>query len=158
MKKKIGLFLLIFPFLLSAQQNFAEGPEELLFSETIKTLNAASESRIEELMEEEAWFALEGSLSSMTRLSEKGRDYLLEALLVQGEWKGLEAVVKYECILVFQGNVWEGIVPERTPRKVEEGMILLNSHVLVLGRIIGYEKRDGRIVPRLLVGQIRDIS
>ena len=81
----------------------------------------------------------------------------MEALLVQGEWKELDEVLKYECKLIFQGDFWKSIVPERTPRKVDEGMILLNSHVLAMGKMVGHEKVESRNVPYILVKQIRII-
>lgn len=157
MKKTGILLILFFTISLHAQQNYSTLPDNFSFLETIKSLNIDSDSHINSLIENETWMILDGSLSSLTLLSGKKEDYLLEALLVQGEWKGLDQVLKYECKLIFQGNDWKEIIPDKTPRRVKEGMILLNTHVLVLGKVVSYENQGNRKIPYLLVEQIRSI-
>lgn len=157
MKKFLIFIVLIITLSLQAQENYSTSPHNFSFLETIKSLNIDSDSHINDLIENKTWIIVDGSLSSITLLSGRNEDYLLEALLVQGEWKGLDEVLKYECKLIFQGNDWKEVVPDKTPRTVKEGMILLNSHVLVLGQVISFEKNDNRKIPYLLVDQIRVI-
>ncbi|OQY33294.1 MAG: hypothetical protein B6241_08480 [Spirochaetaceae bacterium 4572_59] len=157
MKKMCIFFVLIVTLSLQAQENYSTSPDNFSFLETIKSLNIDSDTHINDLIENKTWIILDGSLSSITRLSGRNEDYLLEALLVQGEWRGLDQVLKYECKLIFRGNNWKEIVPDKTPRKVKEGMILLNSHVLVLGKVVSFENMENRKIPYLLVEQIRVI-
>ncbi len=157
MKNKLVYIILFVCFSLFAQEATLNGPENFSFTTTIKYLNFCTVSELNSLMENETWLLLDGSLSSLTLLSAKGEEYLLEALLVQGEWKEMDEVLKYECKLIFKGDYWENIVPERTPRKVSEDMILLNSHVLVLGKVIGHESVENTNIPYIKVNQIRII-
>ncbi len=153
--KSIILFLLFsLAQLLPAQES---GLENLLFSMTIKDLVALSPSELDILSENGDWFLLDGSLAALTLLSGKGEEYLLDAQLIQGEWKGLDQVLKYSCHLIFRGNDWADIVPDKTPRKVVEGQILLNSQVLVLATLMGYEMVEGDPVSYLLVKKIRQL-
>jgi len=156
MKKMPFIYMfLVFCISLSAQEERIA--DDLAFTVTVKDLSISSADELNLLVESETLLLLDGSLSSLTLLSGKEEEYLLEALLVQGEWKNLDEVIKYECRLIFQGNSWKEIVPDRTPRKVSEGMILLNSHVLVLGRLVGFDIVDGKPISYLLVDNIREI-
>ena len=157
MKNKLVYIILFVCVSLFAQEIPLDGPENFSFSTTIKSLNFSTAKELDSFKNSETWLLLDGSLSSLTLLSAKEEEYLLEALLVQGEWKEMDEVLKYECKLIFRGDYWKNIVPDRTPRKVSDGMILLNSHVLVLGKILGYESAENINIPYIQVNQIRII-
>ena len=157
MKKVLIIFCFLISFTLYSQDAENSGPEKLSFKTTLKNLNLSNRAELNSFIDKGTWVILDGSLSSITRISSKDEEYLIEALLVQGEWQELEEVKKYECRLIFQGNQWQDIVPDRVPRNVKEGMILLNSHVMVLGNIVSYETVENKIVPYLMVKQIREI-
>ncbi|MDA3955497.1 hypothetical protein [Oceanispirochaeta sp.] len=131
--------------------------ESLLFSMTIKDLNALSSEALDSITEKGDWLLIDGSLAALTRLSGQDEEYLLDAQLIQGEWKGLEEVLKYSCHLIFQGDEWADVVPDKTPRKPIEGQILLNNRVLVLATLLGYEIDNRDPVPYLLVHKIRPL-
>jgi len=157
MKKK--WFILCIPFLflginsfLSAQEN---SMDNLLFSLSIKELNSLSPSEMDKISNERKWLLLDGSLAVLTRVSGKNDEYVLDAQLIQGEWKGLDEVLKYSCHLIFRGDNWKQIIPDKPPRKPVKGQILLNSRVLVLATLMGYDMVDGVAVPYLLVDKIR---
>ncbi|QEN09085.1 hypothetical protein EXM22_14260 [Oceanispirochaeta crateris] len=157
MKKYLNKFMILFLTLgfiqtLPAQDN---GLEDLLFSMTIKDLNALNTDQLDAIIENGDWLLLDGSLAALTLLSGKNEEYLLDAQLIQGEWKGLDEVLKYSCHLIFQGDGWINVVPDKTPRNPVEGQILLNSQVLVLAKLIGYELDGDKPVPYLLVSNIR---
>lgn len=150
----IFLLTFFFPILVTAE---TADIENLQFSLTIKDLNHLSTSQIDEFAERGDWLLLDGFIAGMTLYSSKDEEYLLDVLLMQGEWMGLEEVKKYDCHLIFQGDKWRDIIPDKTPRKPEEGQILLNDKILVLAQIIGYEEVEGRVLPYLMVNKIRKI-
>ena len=157
--KKFLIYLsdVFFNFSICPGKKIAKSRKIFSFNATVKNLNYNSGSEISKYIQDGTWILLDGSLSSLTLLSGRGEEYLLEALLVQGEWKNLDEVIKYEARLIFQGDEWANVVPSRTPREIKEGMILLNSHVLVLGRIVSFERTADKIIPYLMVDKIRII-
>ena len=155
---RIRLVLILAGIFVSALFAGAETLDDLQFSITVKDLALMSPEELDGFAENEKWLLLDGSLAALTRLSAKEEEYLLDARLVQGEWMGLEDVKKYDCHLIFQGDEWKSVIPEKTPRKVEEGQILLNSRVLVLARVLGYELIDNHPVTYLLVNKIRELK
>ena len=156
--KKLRVLLFIVMAMGFAVTAAAETLDDLQFSITVKDLALMSEGELNSLAENEQWLLLDGALAALTRLSAKDEEYLLDARLIQGEWMGLEDVKKYDCHLIFQGDEWQNVIPEKTPRKVEEGQILLNNRVLVLAKILGYEMIDSRPVSYLLVSKIRKLQ
>ncbi len=157
MKKILIIIFTLFSVLLHSQDSYSWGPDNFSFMTTIKSLNQASAEELESYISKGVWVALDGSLSAITKLSAKDEEYLIEVSLVQGEWQDLDKVEKYSCKAIFQGDYWLNIIPERVPRQVNKEMILLNSHVLVLGKLVSYERNDGYFIPYLLVSQIRKI-
>lgn len=158
MKNRLFLIMLllsfVIPVLISAENS---GIENLQFSMTIKDLNSLSTSQIDEFAERGDWLLLDGFIAGMTLYSAEDEEYLLDVLLMQGEWMGLEDVKKYDCHLIFQGEQWRDIIPDKAPRRPVEGQILLNAKVLVLAQIIGYEQVEDRVMPYLMVEKIREI-
>jgi hypothetical protein len=150
------LFFLTFfiPALLTAENS---GLENLQFSMTIKDLNNLSTRQLDELAENGDWLLLDGSIAGLTLYSAKDEEYLLDVLLMQGEWMGLEEVKKYDCHLIFQGDEWRDVIPEKAPRNPIDGQILLNAKVLVLAKVLGYESADNRMLPYLKVEKIREL-
>ncbi|MBF9015249.1 MULTISPECIES: hypothetical protein [unclassified Oceanispirochaeta] len=158
MKKRLIFILLLLSFLIPALLTAEEsGLENLQFSITIKDLNSLSTRQLDELAEKGDWFLLDGIIAGMTLYSAKDEEYLLDVLLMQGEWIGLEEVRKYDCHLIFQGEQWRDLIPDKTPRKPEEGQILLNAKVLVLAQVLSYERTGDRILPYLMVEKIREL-
>lgn len=156
--KKIMMVLFFFSTIsIFSQEGSFTDLENFSFNTTVKSLNTATSEELKSYIDRGIWVVLDGSLSSITKLSGKDEDYLIETSLVQGEWQELEKVVKYTCRAIFQGNQWMNIIPDRVPRNPTEEMILLNSHVLVLGQLVSYEQVDGKFIPYLLVSQIRKI-
>ncbi len=156
--KRLRLLLIAVLVLGSAVSATAQALDDLKFSITVKDLALMSPMELDELAQSGKWLLLDGSLAALTRLSAEDEDYLLDARLIQGEWMGLEDVRKYDCHLIFQGNEWQEIIPEKTPRRVQEGQILLNNRVLVLAKVMGYEVIDKRPVSYLLVSKIRKLQ
>lgn len=149
------LFLTFFiPALLIAEDSVLEN---LQFSMTIKDLNKLSTQEMDDLVEKGDWLLLDGFIAGLTLFSTKDEEYLLDVLLMQGEWMGLEEVKKYDCHLIFKGEEWRDVIPEKAPRKPVEGQILLNAKVLVLAKVLGYESADNRILPYLMVEKIREL-
>ncbi len=144
----------VFPLFLSAQNSELES---LRFSMTIKDLTELSTQDLDEMASAGDWLLLDGSIAGMTLYSAEDEEYLLDVLLMQGEWMGLEDVKKYDCHLVFQGEQWRNIIPDRAPRNPVEGQVLLNDKVLVLARVLGYDIVDSSVVPYLTVEKIRTL-
>ena len=94
----------VFPLFLSAQNSELES---LRFSMTIKDLTELSTQDLDEMASAGDWLLLDGSIAGMTLYSAEDEEYLLDVLLMQGEWMGLEDVKKYDCHLVFQGEQLE---------------------------------------------------
>ncbi|MDC7233263.1 MAG: hypothetical protein PQJ58_08515 [Spirochaetales bacterium] len=158
MKNRLFIFLflliLVFPSFVPAQNNSIDN---LLFSMTVKDLNELGKEELNSLAESGDWLLLDGSIAGMTLYSGKDEEYLLDVLLMQGEWMGLEEVRKYDCHLIFQGEKWREIIPDKTPRKPAPGQILLNARVLVLAQVLGYEEGEEGLVCYLMVDQIREL-
>jgi len=125
---------------------------------SIKELNSLDTSQLDRISSEGKWLLLDGSLAVLTRVSGDGEEYVLDAQMIQGEWMGLDEVMKYSCHLIFQGDNWEEIIPDKPPRKPVDGQILLNSRVLVLATLLGYNVENGVPIPYLLVSKIRALK
>ena len=157
MKKNAVILIFFFTVSLYSQDANLSNMDNFSFIPTVKNLNMASARELNSYIENGLWVVLDGSLSSITRLSGRDEEYLIETSLVQGEWQDLEKVVKYTCRAIFQGDSWMEIIPERVPREPSENMIILNTHVLVLGQLISFEQSEGMNIPYILVDQIRKI-
>ncbi len=146
--------LTLFPVILSAQDGEIDN---LRFSMTIKDLTELTATELDAMASSGDWLLLDGSIAGMTLYSADSEEYLLDVLLMQGEWIGLDQVKKYDCHLVFQGDRWRDIIPSSTPRNPVAGQILLNDKVLVLARVLGYDIVDSAVVPYLTVEKIRSL-
>ncbi len=157
MKKILVISIFFLTVSLYSQDSILSNLDNFSFIPTVKSLNLASAQELNSYIDSRLWVVLDGSLSSITRLSGRDEEYLIETSLVQGEWQDLERVVKYNCRAIFQGDYWMDIIPDRVPRDPSDDMILLNTHVLILGQLVSYEQSDGMNIPYILVDQIRKI-
>ena len=71
MKNKLVYIILLVSMGLFAQETVLNGPENVSFSTTIKDLNSLSASELDKFIKNETWLLLDGSLSTLTLLSEK---------------------------------------------------------------------------------------
>ena len=56
--------------------------------------------------------------------------------LITGEWIGLEDVKAYSCYVDFAGSEYFRMFPARPPRGANRDLVMLNSRVLVVGRVV----------------------
>ncbi len=76
-----------------------------------------------------------------------------------GEWEGLESVAMYKCFIQVQGLEFASMIPVRRSRTPNPAEIALNTHILVLGKYLGYtEDETGQKYPVVEGLKIRKIN
>jgi hypothetical protein len=102
---------------------------------------------------------IEGAVASRIVINSNAAEFVGELQIVGGEWKGVEEVVKYECVVVLAGPEFASAIPARRSRRANPNEIGLNTRILVVAKAIGlYEREDSSIVPVLQAYYIRKIQ
>ena len=102
---------------------------------------------------------IDGAVASRIVINSNAAEFVGELQIVGGEWKGVEEVVRYECILVLVGPEFASAIPARRSRRANPKEIGLNTRILAVAKAIGlHEREDGSIVPVLQAYYIRKIQ
>jgi hypothetical protein len=77
---------------------------------------------------------LTGTVSDVTILDKETETFRVRIELITGEWIGLEDVKSYACYVEFSGSDYYKVFPAKAPRDAVQGVISLNSRVVLVGR------------------------
>jgi len=139
-----------------------EAPELPVFSDAVAfeyTLDRlASEVTSGEVSDipKNRYMILDGIVSSRQLINPQEGEYFAILELSSGEWVGGEDLAMYRCYVQLIGPSFAGTVPE--PRSREKGPeeISLHSHLLLIGRYLGYgEDQQGNRFPVLEAVDLR---
>jgi hypothetical protein len=102
------------------------------FTITLKTVAAAAAG--EAPLPSNRLFILDGTVSDISFVDKEKASFRVRILLMSGEWIGLEDVKSYACYVTFSGPEFFALFPARPPRDAPPGIVVLNSHLLVVAR------------------------
>ncbi len=152
----LALFLNISFFIFG--QTIEEFNSLVNFSVTLKELNAASSAGSIDALTDK-FLIVSGAVATRKVVDPKKETYLGEIELINGEWVGVEQAIRYRCVLLLKGPEFAAAIPARRSRQANPAEILLNSRIMVLGKVIDLrEYDDGSVVPVLQVFYIRFIN
>jgi hypothetical protein len=153
-------FLVFFMFMVLSGLLFSQSDEDLDaimdFSLTIKEIYNAPLEKQQLYTNSEKFLVLEGSLSGVA--INEGEETTINLDLVGGEWVSGGSINIYKCRIILNGSQWLRYFPADKENENAE-TITVHDHLLVIGKIIGYEKApDGvHFIPVLSGRYIRAI-
>ncbi|RKX88285.1 MAG: hypothetical protein DRP58_00760 [Spirochaetes bacterium] len=151
-------FFLIIIFSLSAQVA-TDFEAQLDFDLSLKDIVIMVDSGKSNEIDMNQYIILDGIVSAREVLAADEESFLGMFEISYGEWEGLESVVMYKCFIQVQGLEFASMIPVRRSRKPNPAEISLNTHILVLGRYLGYtEDEDGKKIPVIEGYKVRKIN
>jgi hypothetical protein len=152
------LFFFIIIICLGAQTTI-DLVEQIDFNLSLKEIALMVENGKSDEIDESKLIILDGIVSSREVLFADEENFIGVLELSYGEWEGLENVAIYKCYVQIQGLEFAPMIPVRRSRNPNPAEISLNTHILILGRYIGYtEDETGQKFPVLEGSKIRKIQ
>ncbi len=108
------------------------------FNATIDSLSVALEKNLS--VDREKIYVLNGTVSSVTIVNRKRANYEVILEVVSGKWVGLEKIEVYKVMVRFKGPQYYGVILTRKPRRASHPVIVPNTKVLFVGKIVGQTK------------------
>ena len=108
------------------------------FSVTLKDLAAASDGTAR--LPDGRFVVLNGTVSDVNVIDKEQASFRVRIELITGEWIGTEDVKSYSCYVDFSGPEFFKVFPVRPPRTPEEGTVVIDSRVIVVGRPVEVTK------------------
>jgi hypothetical protein len=142
MKKRwFALYMLIFaPFSIFGQTS-DDFNAIVDFNTTLKDLHEAAVKGDDSTLPYRL-VIIDGTVAGLEVLVADEAEYLGQVILVSGEWQGVESVVKYQCVVLLEGERFVNAIPARRSRTPHPDEIQLNSRILVVARILGIVEWD----------------
>ncbi|MCF7939953.1 MAG: hypothetical protein K9L68_15270 [Spirochaetales bacterium] len=168
LKKVFVICVVLFAFsgaagtgFLGAQElpSLEELERDFLFSRQLRDYAQAQGEERAQLLEENRYVLLEGSLASISVLDPDPASFYVQTELINGQWDGLEDVEMFKGFVFFLGEPFVPRFPRRMPRDPGPEVIKPNSHVLILASLHSYSDEDGegKAYPLFIGHQIRVI-
>jgi hypothetical protein len=101
-------------------------------SVTLKSLSAAAAGTA--TLPTGKMVLLTGTVSDVSILDKERETFKVRIEVITGEWIGLEDVKSYACYVEFSGPEYFTVFPAKAPRDAAEGVISLNSRVVIIGK------------------------
>jgi|GEM_PF-1038484 len=157
MKKCILFFFLIVITVLTVSGESKKDFDSIVdFSLTFKDL--FEEVNRGKSIDSDRYIVIDGSITARIVLNKEEENFSAELEVVNGNWKGLEEVEIYKCIVVLKGTDFFKRIPVKRSRKKLPNEIELNSRVLIVGKIVSVRKDDdGILIPVLEAIYVRPI-
>ncbi len=130
-----GVLLLVGPALIVGAAPRTELDRVIDFSVTLKSLASAVQNG--DPLPQGKTVLISGTVSDVNVVSKDAADYRVRLELITGEWIGLDDVKAYTCYVDFAGADYARLIPARPPRDATPGLVVLNSRVIVVGRVVG---------------------
>lgn len=98
----------------------------------------------------------DGTVSSRQLIDPSEQNYFGILELSSGNWEDGEELAMYRCYVQLKGPDFVGTVPEPRSRSQNPSEIPLHSHILLMGRYIGYgQDQQGNRFPVLEAVEIK---
>ncbi|MEA1910469.1 MAG: hypothetical protein U9N32_02195 [Spirochaetota bacterium] len=151
-------FFLVVLFSLSAKVNVnLEAPID--FDLTLKDIVLLVESGNGNDIDMDQYIVLDGVVSSREVLYSDEENFVGMFEISYGEWEGLENITMYKCLIQVQGLEFAQMIPVRRSRRPNPLEVSLNSHILILGKYLGYsEDETGQKYPVIEGFKLRKIN
>ena len=151
-------FFLIILFGLSAQ--ITDNLELLIdFDLSLKDIVLMVESGNSNNIDMDQYIVLDGVVSSREVLYADEDSFMGMFEVSYGEWDGLEKIEMYKCFIQVNGLEFASMIPVRRSRTPNPAEIALNTHILILGKYLGYtEDESGQKIPVVEGVNIRKIN
>ena len=151
-------FFLVVLFSLSAQVNI-NLDAQINFDFTLKDIVLLVESGNSNEIDMNQYIILDGVVSSREVLYSDEESFVGMFEISYGEWEGLENVAMYKCFVKVQGLDFAPMIPVRRSRRPDPLEVPLNTHILILGKYLGYsEDETGQKYPVIEGFKIRKIN
>ncbi|MDZ7793164.1 MAG: hypothetical protein U5P10_05560 [Spirochaetia bacterium] len=162
----LTVFLSCVPAVLTAQEQSEQAPpvlpmfeEVVAFDLTLDRLAAQVVAGDTEAIPKDRYLMINGIVSSRQLVNEDEQDYLGILELSSGEWVDGEELQLYRCYAQLRGPKFYGTVPKPRSRETSANEIPLHSHVLLIGRYLGYgQDQQGNRFPVLQAVEVRVIQ
>jgi hypothetical protein len=156
MEKRAVIVLSLFLFLVPGVmcQDFGRIVD---FQKTLKDVSLEAAEAPAGRVSSGKYLILEGSVASRRVVNAEPETFVGEIELVDGDWVGVESVNMWSCIVQFSGPEYVSRIPAGRTRKASPDEILLNSQVLVVGKLIEIRDVGGRRIPVVRGEQIRTV-
>ncbi len=105
------------------------------FNATIDTLGMALKKNLN--VDKDKVYILNGTVSNVTVINRKRDNYEVILEIVSGKWVGLEKIEVYKVMVRFKGPRYYGIILTRKPHRARHPVIVPNTRVLFVGKIVG---------------------
>ncbi len=152
------LFLSFILFSLSAQTN-NNADTIINFDLTLKKIVKMVESGNSNNIDMDQYIILDGIVSDRIILASDKENFVGRLEISYGEWEGLENVAIYKCLIQIQGLEFASMIPARRSRTPNPNEITLNTHLLILGKYLGYNEDDsGNKTPVIEGYKLRKIN
>jgi len=152
------LFLFFILFSLSAQIN-NDADTMINFDLTLKNIVQMVESGNSNDIDMDKYIILDGIVSDREVLASDKENFVGILEISYGEWEGLENVAIYKCLIQLQGLEFASMIPARRSRTPNPEEITLNTHLLIMGKYLGYsENDDGGKIPVIEGYKLRKIN
>ena len=135
------LFFLSITFSLSAQMT-TDLETQIDFDLSLKDIVLMVESGNSNDIDMNRYILLDGVVSGREVLFADEENFVGMLEISYGEWEGLENISMYKCFIQVQGLEFAGMIPVRRSRTPNPAEIELNTHILVLGRYLGYSEDE----------------
>jgi len=106
------------------------------FSVTLRKLSYALKADTSVKINPEKFIVAYGTVTSVSFLNRKKDTYKVRLELVSGEWIGLEDVKSYRVYVDFEGPDYYSIIPARRPRTIGSKVVVKDSRVLIVAKIV----------------------
>ena len=125
---------------------------------SLKELSLSTPDELDSIINSDRYIIIEGSVASITEIERSDNKLILDIQIINGQWIGLEKVEVYKCIINLTGKEWENRFPKRVSREPADDVVLLNSHILVIGKAVDYVIVDSKIVTVVEAEYIRKLQ
>jgi len=132
MQRKISFILLFLAFLLCHQSLPAYSKSD--FDKIVEFSTSLNNLEQSAFLENGKLLLLNGTVSNLQFLDKKRDSFKVMVEMVAGEWIGLEEVRSYHCFVLFAGEEFFSVFPNRKPKNPSSEMIFLNDRILLLAK------------------------
>ncbi|MDA3941318.1 MAG: hypothetical protein PF693_18735 [Spirochaetia bacterium] len=159
MKKYIFIFFFLSILFSLSAQVASDLETQLDFDLSLKDLVIMVESNKSNEIDMNQYIILDGVVSAREVLYADEESFVGMFEISYGEWEGLENVTMYKCFVQVQGLEFASMIPVRRSRTPNPAEILLNTHILVMGKYLGYsEDETGQKYPVVEGIKVRKIN
>ncbi|MCF7949913.1 MAG: hypothetical protein K9M94_15100 [Spirochaetia bacterium] len=159
----LTVYLSFVPADLAAQDQAEQSPaalprfeEVVAFDLTLDRLAAQVEAGDTGAIPKDRYLMINGIVSSRQLVNEDEQEYLGILELSSGEWVDGEELHLYRLYAQLRGPQFFGTVPKPRSRESSANEIPLHSHVLLIGRYLGYgQDEQGNRFPVLQAVEVR---